>query len=63
MDEQLLKDRDGRILGRISTQGNGLHQLRDASGNIKGFYDPKSDTTLNKDGSLAFRGNMLTALL
>ena len=63
MDEQVLRDRNGSILGRISTQGNGLLQLRDGNGNIKGFYDPKNDVTLHKDGSIAFRGNMLTTLL
>ena len=62
MATQELRDKSGRLLGKIKESGNKL-ELRDASGRLKGTYNPRSNETRNSSGRLVGKGNMLTALL
>lgn len=63
MSEQLLKDRNGSLIGKIKILSSGKHELRDKNGGLKGFYDPKSNETRDAHGSLVAKGNLLTTLL
>lgn len=62
MAEQVLRDRYGHIIGRI-TQRSGQFEIRDSYGHLKGRYDPKTDTTRDAYGHLVGKGNLLTSLL
>ncbi len=63
MADQVLKDRAGRPIGRISTASNGVQTIKDAKGRKKGTYDPKSNKTKDAKGRPAGTGNLLTSLL
>ncbi len=63
MADQDLRDKTGKLLGRIKTQSNGKLELRDATGKLKGYYDPKSNETRMPNGSLVGKGNLITTLL
>jgi hypothetical protein len=63
MADQELRDKSGSLLGKIHTRSDGKLELRDKSGSLKGTYDPKSNETRDKSGSLVAKGNMLTTLL
>lgn len=62
MKDQELRDKSGRLLGKIR-EVNGKLEIRDHSGNLKGKYDPKTNETRNSSGNLVAKGNMLTTLL
>ena len=51
MADQVLKDRAGRPIGRISTASNGVQTIKDAKGRKKGTYDPRTNKTKDKAGS------------
>lgn len=61
MDE-LLRDRQGRWLGWIVTQGN-RRIVKDRYNHILGWYDPQDGWTKNSEGRLVGQGDMLVALL
>ncbi len=63
MGDQELRDRSGKLLGRIHEKGDGKQEGRDPSGRLKGTYDPKSNETRDPSGSLVGRGNMLSSLI
>jgi hypothetical protein len=63
MADQELRDKTGRLLGKIKTLHNGKLELRDHTGSLKGTYDPKRNETRDKTGSLVGKGNLLTTLL
>lgn len=58
-----LRDKSGKLLGKITILSNGKHELRDASTSLKGTYDPKSNETRAANTSLVGKGNLLAALL
>lgn len=62
MGEQILRDRSGRLLGKIKDVSGKL-ELRDASGRLKGKYDPRTNETRDPSGRLVGKGNLLAALL
>ncbi|MFM7215526.1 MAG: hypothetical protein ACKO3H_11690 [Verrucomicrobiota bacterium] len=62
MADQELRDRSGKLLGKIRPSGSKL-EIRDASGMIRGTYDPKRDETRDSSGRLVGRGNLLATLL
>ena len=62
MATQELRDRSGRLLGKVREIGNKF-ELRDASGRLKGTYDPRSNETRDSNKRLVGKGNMLTNLL
>ncbi len=57
-----LRDRRGRLLGRIK-EVSGKLELRDRSGKLKGRYDPHSNVTRDATGKKVGRGNLLVSLL
>lgn len=59
---QNLTDRNGRVIGKIVTQGN-LDILLDHRGYRIGHYDSNTDTTIDGNGRLFARGDQLTRLL
>lgn len=63
MANQELRDRTGKLLGTIKELSSGKYEIRNASGTLKGTYDPKSNETRNASGSLVGKGNMLSSLL
>ena len=63
MADQVLKDRLGNTIGKISTASNGVQTIKDKLGNTKGSYDPKSNKTKDKLGNTVGTGNLLTTLL
>ncbi|MCC7466366.1 MAG: hypothetical protein IT261_08865 [Saprospiraceae bacterium] len=62
MPNQVLKDAKGNRIGEIKEFAGKL-EIRDAKGNRKGYYDPKSNSTYNAKGSRIGSGNLLTTLL
>lgn len=62
LESEELRDRQGRLLGRIREVGGKL-EIRDAAGRLKGRYDPRTDQTRDASGRLVGRGNLLTRLL
>ena len=63
MADQELRDRYGRLLGRIRTRSDGRLELRDAYSRLKGTYDPKTNQTRDDLGRFVGTGNLLTTLL
>jgi hypothetical protein len=63
MPTQDLKDRSGRLIGKIDIKSDGKQELRDSSGRLKGNYDPKTNQTKDSSGRLVGTGNLLTTLL
>jgi hypothetical protein len=63
MDErELLRDRYGTIIGQIVYVGS-RQTLRDRYGNMLGWYEPSTDLTHDKYGTMIGRGNVLLTLL
>jgi len=62
MSDQVLKDKNGHTLGKIS-EFNGILKLRDKNGRTLGTYDPKSNKTRDLNGRTIGTGNLLTSLL
>lgn len=60
--EQVLRDSNGRVFGRISTSADGVQSLRDARGAPQGTYDPKTNKTRDARGVVVGDGNLLAAL-
>lgn len=63
MNERVIKDYYGRILGRIKEESNGNQVLTDYYGRILGRYEAKRDVTTDYYGRVIARGNFLTSLL
>jgi len=59
---QELRDRNGRLLGKISQSGN-KQELRDAIGKLKGYYNVQTNETRDSIGRLVGKGNLLSSLL
>jgi hypothetical protein len=63
MSEQVLKDKKGLTIGRITTDYRGVLIIKDPKGNTKGYYDPKTNVTKNFKGITVGSGNLLVSLL
>ena len=63
MTEQLLKDRQNRLIGKIKTGSFGVLELRDASNRLRGKYDPRTNRTTDAQNRVVGQGNLLTTLL
>lgn len=63
MADQVLKDKRGFTIGKISTANNGIQTIKDDKGFTKGTYDPKTNTTKDHRGFSVGKGNLLTSLL
>ena len=62
MAPQFLKDKSGKLIGKI-TEFDGRLRISNAEGRIIGTYDPKTNFTRNAEGGLVGKGNLLTSLL
>ena len=62
MADQVLKDKAGRTIGRIS-EVSGKFVIKDSAGRKKGEYDPKTNVTKDSSGRKVGTGNLLTTLL
>ncbi len=63
MGQRELRDRTGKLLGRLRELPGGKLELRDHVGRKQGIYDPRTDETRDHVGRLVGRGNLLTTLL
>ena len=63
MADQVLKGPGGKLLGQIRVVSSGKHEGRDATGKLKGKYDPKRDETRDANGKLVGKGNLLATLI
>ena len=61
--KQVLKDKLGRSIGSIETDGRGVQTIKDKLGRKQGAYDPNSNITKDKLGRKVGTGNLLTTLL
>ena len=62
MDDEVLRDRNGRYLGRVDDRGTDL-VLFDAMGHVVGSYNKNTDTTYDGLGRVFGTGYLLPALL
>lgn len=58
-----LRDKYGKVLGRIRESSNGNLELYDHMGAYAGKYDFESNTTYDKYGAYFGSGNLLAILL
>jgi hypothetical protein len=63
MATESVKDAAGTVLGSIESSPDGSQVLRDASGKIKGYYDPTTDHTRGPDKNILAKGNVLRSLI
>lgn len=58
-----LKDSAGNLLGRIEHGDGDAKTLKDAAGEIKGFYDPAGDYTRDAQQNIVAKGDRLRELI
>ena len=63
MTSEPIKDSKGTVLGSIETGENGAQVLRNAQGEIRGYYDPTTDHTRGPDQRILAKGNVLRSLI
>lgn len=63
MNKQELRDRNGKLLGKISETSSGKYEIRDINGKLLGKYDEASNSTRDVNGRLIGRGNLLVTFL
>jgi hypothetical protein len=63
MADQILEDKQGRIIAKISTGSSGIQTITDPQGRTKGSYDPRTNKTRDPQGRTVGIGNLLTTLL
>lgn len=63
MGDQILKDKNNKIIGKIKQLSNGQLEIYDYHNKRLGKYDPKTNQTRNSNNSLVGKGNLLTLLL
>ena len=62
MKSSILKNRSGKVIGRIKENKDNL-ELRDSRGALLGRYYINSNITRDRSGKLIGRGNLLAMLL
>jgi hypothetical protein len=62
MSRQILSDGTGNVIGEIKQQGSNL-VIVDRYGNVKGTYNPRTNTTYDSNGNTVGTGNLLASLL
>jgi hypothetical protein len=58
-----LKDRNGNKIGAIETRSDGTQIGKDKNGNKRGEYNPKTNTTKDRNGNIYGKGNLLSVLI
>jgi hypothetical protein len=60
---QDLRDRGGKLIGRINEVAGTKLEGRDAAGRLKGTYNSKTDETRDAAGRLVGKGNQLSSVI
>jgi YD repeat-containing protein len=63
MQDQVLRDRNGRMIGTIRAGINGRLTASNKDGRLVGSFDPSTNTTSNASGRVVGQGNLLSALV
>jgi hypothetical protein len=63
MSDQEIRDRTGRLLGKIRQISGGRLEGRDSLGRLKGTYDPRTNQTRDSIGRLVANGNVLSNVI
>lgn len=63
MATQILRDKNRNQIGEIETDGNGVQIARDVNRNIVGTYDPRFNTTYDRNRQRIGDGNLLASLV
>ena len=58
-----IKDSAGNLLGSIETQPNGDQILRNAQGEVRGFYEFAGDHTRDENQNIVAKGNKLRSMI
>ena len=58
-----LRDRNGKVLGRMMQCQDSIVKMYSRTGSYLGYYDPKDNKTYNRDGSIVGTGNLLATLI
>jgi hypothetical protein len=58
-----IKDKGGNVLGSIETQSNGDQILRNAQGEIRGYYEAEGDHTRDAEKNIVAKGNKLRSMI
>ena len=63
MSTEILRDAQGRVIGKITETSSIKIEIRDNEGRYKGSYNPQTNETRDNSGRLVGKGNLLTMLL
>ncbi len=63
MPQQTLKDRNNNTIGYIQTDSKGKQTIKDKNLVVKGYYDPETNVTKDRNHRVIGRGNLLATLL
>lgn len=63
MSQVILKDYMHRIIGYIDTDASGKKTVRDEMRRIKGYYDPKTNITMDEMHRIVGYGDLLASLI
>ena len=63
MDEIVVKNFYGKILGYIKTLPNGDQEVKNFYGQILGYYKKSNNVTTDFSGKWLYQGNCLSALI
>lgn len=63
MSEQVLRNKNGAVIGKITVDGYGVQTIWNSRGGRLGSYHPSHNVTKNKNGANVGYGNLLTTLL
>ena len=58
-----VRNRSGRLIGRITTLANGNRVAYDTAGRLKGTYYPRTHETIDSSGRRVGTGDMLAVLI
>jgi hypothetical protein len=58
-----IRDRQGRLLGTIIKQRNGLREARSRQGRLLGTFNPRASETRDPQGRLLTKGDSLSSLV
>ena len=58
-----VRDPAGNVVGRIETMPNGDQVLRNASNEVRGYYDARGDFTRDAEQNIVAKGNKLRSMI
>ena len=63
MAQQTLKDRNNNTIGYILTDAKGRQTIKYKNMVVRGYYDPETNVTKDKNLRVVGRGNLLATLI